>query len=167
MAIAAFAFAFAARHQAGIAANPPPPQESPLPLGRPVPDISVKGLDGRYVRLSSFRGKPVLLDFWATWCIPCRLSLPHTQKMAKIHGKDLTVLAISNENVDTIQSFMKEGKYSYPAYRDIDDAASGALKITSLPTFLVLDADGNLVSYLRGYVNEDEVDAALLKVGIK
>jgi thiol-disulfide isomerase/thioredoxin len=167
VALAAFAVAFAARHQAGIAANAPPPQGSPLPLGRPVPDISVKGLDGKYVKLSSLRGKPVFLDFWATWCGPCRLSLPHTNKLAKLHGKDITVLAISDEDAPTIQAFMKEGKYTYPVYRDISDAAALALKIDSLPTFIVIDKDGNLVDYQKGFANSDPVDAALLKVGIK
>ena len=166
LAIAAFALAFSS-NQAGISANPPPPQPSPLPLGQPVPDISLKGLDGKYVKLSSLRGKPVFIDFWATWCGPCRLSLPHTAKLAKEHGKEITVLAVTNEDVKTIKAFQQEEKLIFPALRDPDDTVRDTFKVTSLPTFVIIDAQGNLVEYVRGFANQAPIDNALFKVGIK
>ena len=149
---------FATRHQ---------DQAPPVPLGKSAPDISVKTLDGKMVKLSSLRGKPVFLDFWATWCGPCRMSLPHTQKLAADHGKDITVLAISAEDVKTIQSFMKDNKYSYPAYRDPKNDAMTKYNVQGIPTFVVIDKDGNLVDYLVGYGGDQPIDDALAKVGIK
>lgn len=142
-------------------------EEPPVPRGKPAPDITVKGLDGKMVKLSSLRGKPVFLDFWATWCPPCRVSLPHTQKLAKMHGKEITVLAISNEDTKTIQTFMKENKYSYPSYRDSDNSAGTKYKVSGIPTFVVIDAKGNLVDYIVGYGGDEPIDSALAKVGIK
>ena len=141
--------------------------QPPVPRGKPAPDITVKGLDGKAVKLSSLRGKPVFLDFWATWCPPCRASLPHTQKLAKLNGKKITVLAISNEDAATIKSFMKENKYSYPAYRDSDNSAGMKYKVQGIPTFVVIDSKGNLVDYLVGYGGDGPLDSALAKVGIK
>src|SRR3569832_1026140 len=122
-----FSISLAARHQ---------DSEPPVPKGKPAPDITVQGMNGKPVKLSSLRGKPVFLDFWATWCPPCRASLPHTQKLAKLHGKNITVLAISNEDAKTIQSFMKENKYSYPAYRDTNNSAGTKYKVQGIPTFV-------------------------------
>src|SRR5262249_7720910 len=142
LAVAAFCLAFGARRQAGIAANAPPPQPSPLPIGQPVPDVSLKGLDGKYLKLSSLRGKPVFIDFWATWCGPWRISLSHTAKLAKLHAKDIAVLAVTNEDVKQIKAFQKEESLSFPAFRDPDDTVSKAFQVTSLPTFVVIDANG-------------------------
>ena len=151
-------FAFANRAQG---------EDPPVPRGKPAPDITVKGLDGKAVKLSSLRGKPVFLDFWATWCPPCRASLPHTQKLAKLHGKNINVLAISNEDAKTIKDFMKDNKYTYPAYRDTDNSAGTKYKVSGIPTFVIIDAKGNLVDYIVGYMNDEPIDAALAKVGIK
>ena len=102
------------------AMTPPADEAPPVPIGRPAPDFSVSSLGGgRTVRLSSLRGRVVLLDFWATWCPPCRRGLPETQKLAAQYGgKGLTVLAISDETPLTIARFVKTNGYSFPAYRD-------------------------------------------------
>ncbi len=142
--------------------QPPPP----VPRGKPAPDITLHRLDGKAVKLSSLRGKPVFLDFWATWCGPCRMSLPHTDNLAKTHGGKINVLAISDEEVPTIKSFMKENKYTYPSFRDGDHSASTKYQVQAIPTFVIIDKNGNLVDYIVGYDN-DAVDKALAKVGIK
>jgi thiol-disulfide isomerase/thioredoxin len=147
----------AARHQ-----DPAPP----VPIGSTAPDISVKTLGGKVVKLSSLRGKPVFLDFWATWCGPCRESLPHTQELAAMHGKNITVLAISNEDVPTISSFIKDNKYTFPTYRDSDNSAGTKYHVAAIPTFVVIDAKGKLVGYQVGF-DPDAVKASLAKVGIK
>lgn len=138
----------------------------PVPRGKPAPDITLHGLDGKAVKLSSLRGKPVFLDFWATWCGPCRMSLPHTDKLAKTGRGKINVLAISDEDVSTIKSFMKENKYTYPSFRDGDKSAGKKYQVQAIPTFVIIDKNGNLVDYVVGYDNE-AVDKALAKVGIK
>jgi cytochrome c biogenesis protein CcmG/thiol:disulfide interchange protein DsbE len=140
---------------------------SPMEIGKPAPDFTVTSLDGKPVKLSSLRGKPVFLDFWATWCPPCRASLPHTQKLAANHGTEITVLAISSEAKDVIQKFEAENNYSYPTYRDEGDKASELYKVDGIPTFVTIDAKGMVVDYQSGYSDDEPLDKALAKVGIK
>ncbi len=140
---------------------------TPVAIGKPAPDFTVTGLDGKEVKLSSLRGKPVYLDFWATWCPPCRASLPHTQKLATNHGSEITVLAISDEEQPVIEKFRKDNSYNYPTYRDIDDSAARLYSVESIPTFVTIDKDGIVVDYQSGYGGDEPLDAALAKVGIK
>ena len=140
---------------------------SPIPIGKPAPDFTVTSLDGKSVKLSSLRGKPVFLDFWATWCPPCRASLPHTQKLSTDHGNEITVLAISNEDQATIEKFQKDNNYTYPAYRDASGDASKLYKVDGIPTFVTIDAKGIVVDYQSGYSSDEPIDKALAKVGIK
>ncbi len=142
-------------------------QKPPVAIGQPAPDFTVKGLDGKVVKLSSLRGKPVLLDFWATWCGPCRMSLPHTQKVAAEHGGEITVLSISNETPDKISAFIKDNKYTFAPYRDVDDSAGFKYDVQTIPTFVVIDANGNLADYQIGYGGDGPLNEALAKVGIK
>ena len=138
----------------------------PPHIGSPAPDFTVEDLEGKKLKLSSLRGKPVFIDFWATWCGPCRMSLPHTQELSDKHGKEITVVTISDEDVDTIVNFRKEKNYTYPAYRDPTNKASELYNVEGIPTFVVIDDKGNLVGYVTGYDN-DAVKRALKKVGIK
>jgi len=158
------ALAVAARHQPDVTATFRQ-DAPPVPLGKMAPDFSVKTLDGKTVKLSSMRGKPVFLDFWATWCGPCRMALPHTQELAVKNKSKISVLAISDEDVPTIKGFMKENKYSFPSYRDADHSAATKYKVAGIPCSVVIDKNGKLVSYIVGY-DPDGVKAALAKVGI-
>lgn len=139
---------------------------APVKIGEMAPDLTVTSLDGKSVKLSSLRGKPVMLDFWATWCPPCRASLPHTQKVATLHGDKIEVLAISDEDKPVIQKFMADNKYSYPAYQDASNAAATTYKVDGIPTFVIIDANGKLVFYQSGYGGDTPIDEALAKVGV-
>ena len=141
-------------------------EKPPVEFGSPAPDFTVEDLEGKKLKLSSLRGKPVFIDFWATWCGPCRMSLPHTQELSDKHGKEITVVTISDEDVDTIVNFRKEKNYTYPAYRDPTNKASELYNVEGIPTFVVIDDKGNLVGYVTGYDN-DAVKRALKKVGIE
>jgi thiol-disulfide isomerase/thioredoxin len=139
----------------------------PVPIGQQAPDVTVTSMAGKEVKLSSLRGKPVLLDFWATWCGPCRVSLPHTQQVATKHAKEITVLSISDEDADKIDAYFKQNGYKVAPYRDVDKSAQLHYKIETVPTFVVIDAQGNLVAYLAGYGGSGPLDEALAKVGVK
>jgi len=160
------AIALLALGSLSLAAHRQDEPKPPVPLGKPAPDISVQTLEGKTVKISSLRGKPVFLDFWATWCGPCRMSLPHTQELAAKNGKQISVLAISNEDKATIQSFIKSNKYSFPTYRDGNNSAGMKYGVQAIPTFVIIDKNGNLVDYIVGY-DPDHVKASLKKVGIQ
>jgi peroxiredoxin/outer membrane lipoprotein-sorting protein len=139
---------------------------SPLPIGEAAPDFTLSRVDGTKVKLSSLRGKPVMIDFWETWCVPCRDSLPHTEELATQHKGDISVIAISDENAKTITAFQKENHFTFPAFMDPDHLANKLYKVDGFPTFVVIDSKGLVVAYIEG-VSESELNSALEKVGIK
>ncbi|HWA84248.1 MAG TPA: redoxin domain-containing protein [Fimbriimonadaceae bacterium] len=144
--------------------NPKPP----VPVGKPAPDIQVTGLDGKKLKLSSLKGKIVLIDFWATWCPPCRASLPITQKMYKTYrSKGLQVVTISDEDRGTVSKFVKDNNYSFPTFLDAGDKASKLYNVEAIPCLVIVDAKGNLSSYSVGLEPERTVIQNLKKAGLK
>lgn len=143
-------------------------EPSPIPLGKPAPDFDVVTLTGEKLKLSSLKGKIVMIDFWATWCPPCREGLPITNKMHEQYAKSgLQVLTISDEDAITVSNFVKENKYTFPTYLDTTGDANGKFKIEGIPTLAVIDAEGNLSSYMVGLHSEEDVVAALKRAGLK
>lgn len=125
-------------------------------------------MDGKTVRLSDLKGHPVLIDYWATWCAPCREGLPETAHLALIGAKrGLRVLAISDEGREKIQSFLAKQTYHLAAYQDDGDAAQHALAVDGLPSEIFIDSNGNIVSYLIGQHPAADILAALAKAGAK
>jgi thiol-disulfide isomerase/thioredoxin len=144
-------------------------RKPPVAIGTTAPDFTVKPLaGGKMVKLSDKRGNIVLLDFWATWCPPCRESLPETQKIAKkYNGHGLTVMTIDDEDAATISGFLKKNHYSFPVYRDVTQSASKAFKVTGIPTIAVIDKDGKLAAFMVGLQEPSDVMAALKKAGLQ
>src|ERR1051325_6358438 len=107
----------------------------PVSLGSPAPNLQVTSMNGKTVSLSSLKGKVVLLDFWATWCPPCRKGLPETQKLNEEYGsKGRVVMAISNEKKETVQPFLQQNKYTFPAYLDTTRSGDRVYHIKAIPT---------------------------------
>lgn len=152
------AAARAARRRAMMAAEASRP--ALLAAGTPAPDFTVQDKDGKPVKLSDFRGKTVVLDFWSTWCGPCQASLPHTNEVAKAYkDKDVVVFAV---NVwDTQPAFDKW----LPEHANFDslvfaidptkehgrDVATMLYKVSGIPTQYVIGADGRIVKSFLGY----------------
>lgn len=142
--------------------------QSPVPLGQPAPDISVVSPDGVRHRLADFKGRVVLIDFWATWCPPCRKGLPETQRFHTLYGrKGLAVLAVSDEPKGTIMPFVKQNKYTFPVYIDEGSVTNKAYHVEAIPTVVVIDAKGNLAAYKVGLSPRAEILAALKKAGLQ
>lgn len=140
----------------------------PVPLGKSAPNFTVKTLSGEKRSLSEFRGKVVLIDFWATWCPPCRKGLPETQKFADTYGnKGLAVLAISDEDAKTVSPFLKENHYTFPTYLDAGSKVSEAYHIEAIPTVVIIDKEGHLITYLVGLQDPATIKAELKKAGLK
>ncbi len=140
----------------------------PVPLGKSAPPFTVKTLAGEKRSLADFRGKVVLIDFWATWCPPCRKGLPETQALAKKYGdKGLAVLAISDEAAKTVAPFIRENHYTFPAYLDAGRKVSMAYNIAAIPTVIIIDRAGRLVTYLVGLQDPATIKAELKKAGLK
>ena len=130
------------------------------------PDFTVYDLEGNAVNLSDFFGKPVILNFWASWCGPCKMEMPDFNEAYQIYNEDITFLMInmtdgSRETVDIASSFIEESGYVFPVYYDTSYSAAITYSVSSLPTTYFLDADGNLIAQARG-----AIDAATLQQGI-
>jgi thiol-disulfide isomerase/thioredoxin len=129
-----------------------------LAIGEPVADFSlpviVGGDSSSRQSLGALRGKVVLLDFWATWCGPCRQSLPMIERLAREQGnKNLVVLGINQgESAEQVQRFYAGHDPGYAILSDVDSAVSTQLGVSGLPTLVVVDAAGRLRGSLSGVV---------------
>ncbi len=119
----------------------------------PAPDFSLPGLDGRSVRLAELRGRVVVLNFWATWCEPCREELPGMQALADhLADRGLVVLAVNyEERADAVRSYAGEAALTVPVLLDHDGAVARRYGVTGLPASFFVDRRGALVGSLLGF----------------
>ncbi len=136
------------------------------------PDFALKDLSGKMQKLSDYRGRVVLLDFWATWCPPCRMSIPFLIEMRKKYAdKEFTVLGISTDDPDEISNqqlneFKEKFKMNYPVLRADNIVLHDYFRrmgSMALPTMFVVDRDGRVQSVIVGF-NPDHIQSALLKL---
>jgi thiol-disulfide isomerase/thioredoxin len=132
-------------------------------LGRPAPDFKLLNLEGKEIQLADFKGKVVLLDFWATWCGPCRKEMPKLNKLSKeFQGKDVVVLGIDvGEDEDTVRGFIKEGGYQYPILLTSShgDPVIVSYAARALPSMVLIDRKGLVADYKVG--SEDNREQTL------
>jgi len=115
---------------------------------------------GKFVSMGALRGKVVLVDFWATWCGPCRESMPHIAELNKrFQSKGFQVLGVTDEDRAKVTSFFGGVTPPYPIYFDNKGSANAVLKVDSLPTAIVLDRKGKIV--YRGHPEDPETLKAI------
>ncbi len=134
-------------------------EELPAP-GRPAPDFTLPDLDGNMVRLSDFSGRPVVLNFWATWCAPCRLEMPELARAMTDHAdRELMVLAINqDETAEQVDSFLTEVGLSLPALLDAGNEVGAAYGAFFLPTTVIVGPDGIVGAVHRGILSREQLD---------
>lgn len=116
------------------------------------PDFTVKGLDGFPVSLSSFEGKVVFLNFWATWCPPCRIEMPSMERLAaSLSADEFTIVAVSQgETPATVRRFIQAQGYKFPVFTDEQNQTAGLYNITAIPTTYLVDKKGMILGMFRG-----------------
>jgi peroxiredoxin len=117
-----------------------------------VEDFEVPSLGGGATKLSSQRGKVVLLNFWATWCPPCRAEMPAIESLwKKTKGSALSIMGVSvGEETATVRDFIAKNKYGYPIYLDRSGSLAGYYGASSIPMTFLIDTRGRAVAYVVG-----------------
>ncbi|MDF2946090.1 MAG: alkyl hydroperoxide reductase [Bacillales bacterium] len=127
-----------------------------LERGNIAPDFELQTLTGQSVKLSDLRGKKVILNFWATWCGPCKVEMPEIQKFYEKVGNDVTILAISvAENPSVVTNFINNTNYTFPILLDPAPVASNTYKIISIPTTYFIDSKGVISDTIVGTTTYD------------
>lgn len=118
------------------------------------PDFTVYDGDGNPVKLSDFFGKPIVLNFWASWCMPCKAEMPDFEEVYRERGDEIQFLMVNctggRETLDTAKTFIAESGYTFPVYYDTDLDASMTYGANSIPVTFFIDADGYLTAYAQG-----------------
>lgn len=126
--------------------------ETGAAVGDRAPDFQLQDLEGNEVSLSSLRGSPILLNFWATWCPPCRLEMPFIQEVyQEWTDKGLVILAIDmGESTATVREFMQNNNYTIPVLLDTRRVVSQKYNVTAIPTTFFIDRNGVIQDKLIG-----------------
>ncbi|MFU2157836.1 peroxiredoxin family protein [Caldisericum sp. AR60] len=134
------------------------------------PDFSWKDNNGNVVKLSDLKGKVVLLDFWATWCGPCRMTIPHVEAIyEKYKDKGVVVIGINldQDDLSKVQQFIKEQGMKYLVVADPNSKVAGLYGVNSIPRFFIIDKNGKIAKMIIGYdpnmedVLSKEIDSLL------
>lgn len=135
----------------------------------PAPDFSVVDAQGNEVSLSSLQGKPVVINFWTSWCTYCKQEMPDFQHAYDAYGDRVEFMMVnstgdSRETLEKAQAYLDEGGYTFPCYFDTTGQAAQAYQLQGYPTTYVIDSQGNIATYSIGAMTEETLMSALENV---
>lgn len=135
-------------------------------VGALAPDFELQNIQGETVRLSDYRGTPVLVNFWATWCAPCKLEMPNFQKYYENYPGQFEILAIEyGESQDTVERFVKDMRLTFQILSDPDARVHALYRFLGYPTSYIIDAKGVLRFQHVGLMDEAALEKYLSQVG--
>ena len=143
-----------------------PTAQTTEPANDLTPEFTVYDLDGKEVHLSDFFGKPIVLNFWASWCGPCQMEMPDFNEKYLEVGEEVQFLMVnmtdgSRETVESASAFIAEQGYSFPVYYDTDLDAATVYSVYSLPTTYFIDVEGYTVARATGAISGETLQRGI------
>lgn len=126
-------------------------------------DFTVFDSSGNEVSLSDYFGKPIVLNFWASWCMPCKNEMPHFEAAFK-ENPDIQFMMLNvtvSDSFADAKSFISESGYTFPVFYDLNGDASDVYVVNSFPTTLFIDANGNIVTKVVGMLSEESLQKGI------
>lgn len=135
----------------------------------PYMNFTVYDKDKQPVTLSSFVGKPIILNFWASWCGPCQSEMPDFEEIYNKYNGQIEFLMINltdggRETLDTASDYIKKQQYHFPVYYDLDMTASSTYFVSSIPQTFFIDANGQIVSYAKGAMTKTAIEDQIKRI---
>jgi peroxiredoxin len=135
--------------------------------GLPIADFELVSLTGETVKLSQFRGRPVIINFWGTWCPPCRNEMPLLQSVYEAHQPDLVILAVNvDDSVANIEQFVEEMDLTFTILLDENNSVRSQFQVIGFPTTYFVDREGVLREQFIGELNQQRIDEYIAKIGV-
>ena len=130
------------------------------------PDFTVYDLEGNAHKLSDFRGKPVIVNFWASWCNPCKNEMPAFEEKYLQYKDDIHFLMVnltdgSQETVETAQGYIDGQGYTFPVYFDTDYSGAIAYGVSAVPATYFIDENGSLIAYGKGSLSQEQLQRGI------
>jgi thiol-disulfide isomerase/thioredoxin len=140
---------------------------SPKP-GAMAPDFTLTALDGKPQSLSQYRGKAVIINFWASWCEPCKAEMPLIEEYAEKYPSQLVVLGLNSEETALVaQSFVDSLKIKFPILLDSNGVVSDLYRVDGFPTSIFIDSNGRIQAEQVGSLSRDNMNRYLATLGVK
>ena len=135
----------------------------------PYMNFTVYDKDKQPVTLSSFVGKPIILNFWASWCGPCQSEMPDFEEIYSKYNGQIDFLLINltdgdRETLDTASDYIKKQQFHFPVYYDLDMTASSTYFVSSIPQTFFINADGQIVSYAKGAMTKSAMEDQIKRI---
>ena len=136
-------------------------------IGSIAPDFELSKLDGETVRLSELQGKIVLINFWATWCEPCKVEMPLFEERYQMADSDLEILAVNfDESEQDVSKFVEEFGLSFPVLLDPGGEVQNLYRVRGYPTTFVVNEEGIVLFHHIGLFTEGQLDSYLVQLGV-
>ncbi len=129
-------------------------------------NFTVTDWEGNEVQLSDMKGKSVILNFWASWCPPCKAEMPDFEEAYKEHGEDIVFMMINltdgyRETVEKAKNHIKKEGYTFPVYFDTKSDVAYSFNVSSIPATYLIDKNGNVVGSAAGMINKEALAEAV------